>query len=314
MEQYYHGNGREHSYFEGWYFKHTAKEHTLIMIPALHRDGSGLQTASLQVIADGRSFFIPFAGDDIEARPERLCIRLGQSYFTSRGCRIHLDAPSLTIRGHIHYGPLLPPRRSFMGPFSRLPLPCFHRVISLSHRLNGRILVNQETWNFHQGRGYIETDWGHSFPSSYLWAQCSLPAKDTQDGKTEAASVGSPAGSLMFTAARLKWGGRRFTACSSLVTYGGRQYRLSTYQGAKLTRCGGRRIALRQGDYTLQLILPQENSLALKAPRGGAMERTVYENPRCPLRCSLTRGTQVLFDETGETGSFERAEDGFLSL
>ena len=32
MEQYYHGNGREYSYFEGWYFKHTAKEHTLILI------------------------------------------------------------------------------------------------------------------------------------------------------------------------------------------------------------------------------------------------------------------------------------------
>ncbi len=306
MELYYHGAGKTCSFFEGWYFKHVSAKHTLILIPALHRDKKGRQSASLQIIADGRSFFIPFAGKDIEADPKRLCIRLGQNYFTSRGCRLHLDTHELTVRGHIHYGPLLPPRRSFMGPFRHLPLPCFHRVISLSHSINGHILWGGEKWSFHRGRGYIETDWGHSFPSSYVWAQCSFPSSSSPNKEVRPAETGS----VMFTAADLKLGRHRLTACSSLVACGGRQYRLSTDQGAKLAHCGGRRIALRQGDYTLQLILSQDSSLALKAPNSGTMKRTVYENPRCLMRCILTKGAQVLFDETGETGSYEKVPSG----
>lgn len=303
MELYYHGAGKTRSFFEGWYFKHCSDEHTLILIPALHQDGTGRRTASLQVIADGRSFFIPFGEKDMEAYPKRLYIRLGQNYFTSKGCRVHLDIPGLSIRGHIHYGPLTPPRRSFMGPFRHLPLPCFHRVLSLSHPLKGRILFNQKVWDFRQGQGYIETDWGHSFPSAYLWAQCSFPARDSASkGKAS-----SPAGSVMFTAAGLEFGRRRLIACSSLIAHGGRQYRLSTYQGARLTRCGGRRITLRQGGYTLQLILPQDDAVALKAPDEGSMKRTVYENPRCLMRCALTKGSQLLFDETGNSASYERA-------
>ena len=35
----------------------------------------------------------------------------------------------------------------------------------------GELIINNNLYDFSNGTGYIEKDWGISFPSSYIWAQ-----------------------------------------------------------------------------------------------------------------------------------------------
>lgn len=316
MEQYFHGNRQNAGFFEGWYLKHQSEEHTLILIPSFHCGPKGENHAALQLILDGMTRSVFFSPNDFEASPHRLYIRLGQNIFSSRGCRLHLDLPGLSVRGHIRYGTLQTPRRSFMGPFRSLPLPCYHRVLSLAHTLRGQILLNGRHLSFTGGIGYAETDWGKSFPGSYLWLQCGWPQYKKQQGGGSGLPVSTffSAASLscvMFTAVRLTLAARNITACSSLILHNGRQYRLSTWQGARLLHLSARRITLRQGNYLLQILMPTDQSadagipVRLHAPEEGKLCRFVTEYPRTPMRCQLYQGGQMLLDEVIPAGSYE---------
>lgn len=61
---------------------------------------------------------------------------------------------------------------NIMGYFNYIPnLECNHEVVSMNHSLNGEIIINGESIDFNHGKGYIEKDWGRSFPEKYIWIQ-----------------------------------------------------------------------------------------------------------------------------------------------
>lgn len=41
----------------------------------------------------------------------------------------------------------------------------------MSSRADGSITINNKNIAFDNGVGYIEKDWGSSFPKSYIWCQ-----------------------------------------------------------------------------------------------------------------------------------------------
>ena len=43
-------------------------------------------------------------------------------------------------------------------------MECYHGIVSMDHTVNGLIEINNEKIDFSEGRGYIEKDWGRSFP------------------------------------------------------------------------------------------------------------------------------------------------------
>ena len=59
-----------------------------------------------------------------------------------------------------------------MGPFSFVPfMECYHGIISMDHSIIGELSIKGKKVDFTSGRGYIEKDWGHSFPIGYVWMQ-----------------------------------------------------------------------------------------------------------------------------------------------
>lgn len=51
--------------------------------------------------------------------------------------------------------------------FSFIPfMECNHDIVSVNHDLRGRISVNRNVIEFDGGKGYIEKDWGVSFPEA----------------------------------------------------------------------------------------------------------------------------------------------------
>ena len=176
-----------------------------------------------------------------------------------------------------------------MGPLCAVPfLQCRHRVASMAHGLSGRLEVNGRAFGFDGGRGYIEGDRGRSFPSGYLWTQCLFAG-----------------GSLMLAVADVPLGPAAFRGVIALVRLEGREWRLASYLGARVTALGGGGATVRQGDLCLTARRLGGPGRALRAPAAGAMERTVRENPACPAYYRLTKGGRVLLELAADNASFE---------
>ena len=86
MEKYYHGAGKRGPYFEGWYLKHQTREGAaLALIPACHIDREGRRGTSLQVIADGKAWWLAYPDTEFRAFGEMFRVRVGRSLFTRVG-------------------------------------------------------------------------------------------------------------------------------------------------------------------------------------------------------------------------------------
>lgn len=202
-------------YFKGWYFKCCAEDKTIAFIPAFHYN-NGRETASIQIITDDEVFIAPF--DSLECCKMPLSIKIGDCYFSEKGINLNIQNDNLNIQGNLKFCRLSPIQYDIMGPFKFVPLmQCRHSVYSMRHRIDGKITLNGELFNFQNGIGYIEGDCGVSFPKEYIWTQGCFEN-----------------GSLMLSVADIPLFSFHFTGIIGVIMLGGKEYRIATYLGAKL--------------------------------------------------------------------------------
>ncbi len=294
--KYFHGAGRNGPYFEGWYFKHQSPEGAaLALIPALHIDRSGRRSASLQVLTDSGSWWLEYPDAGLRACEQDLQIQLDRSSFGRRGVQVQVEREGLSLHGALRYGPFTPIRSDIMGPFRFFAgMECAHGVVSMGHPLMGTLTLNGTAMDFSGGTGYVETDRGRSFPETYLWTQCVWP--------------GPRGGSLMLSVATIPLPVGRFTGCICAIVYGGREYRLATYLGARAVAWSPAGAEIRQGKYRLTVELLAGQGRTLRAPVEGSMGRAIRESLCARLRYSFWSGGTLLFSHTDPCASFEYAD------
>lgn len=292
----FYGARKQGPYFEGWYLKHQTEEGAaLALIPALHIDPAGRRSASLQVVAEGQSWWLEYPAAEFAASEAKFRIRLGRSLFTREGIRLDIRREDLSLQGALGYGPFTPLRSDIMGPFRFLPgMECTHGVISMGHALEGSLRLNGRLLNLSGGLGYIETDRGRSFPDAYLWTQCAWTEARHSSLMLSVASIPLPAGS--------------FTGCICAVLLDGREYRLASYHGARVERWDATGAVLRQGKYRLEAALLAEQGCPLRAPDQGSMHRLIRESLRANVRYRFWEGEKLLLDHTDPNASFEYAD------
>ena len=285
--------GKRGPCFAGWYFKHQTKTgRALALIPAMHVDAAGRRSASLQVIAEGQSWWLEYPASKFHAAEKPLQIRLGQNAFSRAGIQLDIEQEGLSLHGALRYGPFTPLQSDIMGPFRFLPgMECSHGVFSMGHTLAGSLTLNGENLDFSGGTGYIESDRGRSFPSAYLWTQCVWPG-----------------GSLMLSIADIPLPVGRFTGCICAVICRGREYRLATYRGVRIEQWSDTGAVIRQGKYRLTAELLEGKGCPLRAPADGVMGRTVHESLCSTVRYRFWAGERLLFDYTDRCAGFEYAE------
>lgn len=290
---FFHSTNRTGPYFEGWYLKNQSPQgQTLALIPAFHIDSRGHRTASLQVISSDASWWLEYPEAQLQVSRQPFHIQIGQSGFSSQGVELHIHQDDLSLCGTLHYGPFTALRSDIMGPFRFFAgMQCSHGVISMGHSLEGTLELNGERLDFSDGIGYIETDRGRSFPEAYLWTQCVWN--------------GSESGSLMLAIATIPLPVGGFTGCICSVFYGGREYRLATYYGAKIEVWSSSGAVIRQGKYRLEAKLLHERRQPLHAPVEGRMERTIHESLCAEVRYHFWHGDTLLFRRIDPNASFE---------
>ena len=85
--------------------------------------------------------------------------------FTEHGISLNYQNSNLKVEGILHFQPLSPIRYDIMGPFALIPfMQCRHSVYSMTHKINGQLMVNNRKYVFYNDIGYIEGDRGYSFP------------------------------------------------------------------------------------------------------------------------------------------------------
>lgn len=297
-----HARGDEPAFFEGWYFKHAARGRVLALIPGIHA-ANGQWSAFLQVIASWlpEPLWLPYARADF-ACDSPFALRLGANRFDYGGMKLDVAHGGHAIRGELRYGPraklavsALSP--GIMGPLDYLRgLECNHGVLSMGHALSGSLEVDGERVDFDGGCGYIEKDWGRSFPSCWLWMQCNSFAR-------------RPGLSFVASAARVPLLGMAPLGAFAALRVDGREIRMASYNGARVLALSRHddqiTFALSRGELSLTARARAAHTAELRAPVLGQMSRAIRECAGGTLRVTLTQNARVLLEAQGDCAGVE---------
>ena len=306
----YHGWGRSRRYFEGWYFKLVSRDEqaALAVIPGISMSENGQQHAFIQVM-DGKNRSARYHRFDAGAfvpSDRRFELQLERNYFSSQ--RLHLDLPGLagSIRFHdTQAWPKMLGAPGIMGWYSFVPfMECFHGVVSLNHRLEGVLQTEQGEIDFTGGKGYIEKDWGRSFPRAYVWMQTNH--FETHDRASLLASV-----------AHIPWLGSAFIGFISGFWLDGRLFRFATYTGARHQlhiRDETVSLIFKNPKTELRLLARQAPGVTLVSPVSGEMTGKINESLQATVQAELLENGRRIFEGSARTSGLELAGDLDLLL
>ena len=215
------------NYFEGWYFKITNKESGVSFIPGINIDGHN-KKAFIQVITNNCSYFVNYNIDDFKFNFEPFYIKIGDNFFSKDAIHIDINdaTQNLIVFGDIKYSNNKNIRTNFfnpniMGPFSYIPfMECNHAILSMKSRADGEIIINKNKLFFSDNIGYIEKDWGYSFPKSYIWCQ----GNDFQN----------PGASFMLSIADVPFKNFHFKGIICDLIINNDEFKFATYNNSKL--------------------------------------------------------------------------------
>lgn len=294
-QQLNYQGSKKQEYFEGWYFKQVSADtkSTISFIPgiSLAKDDPH---AFVQVInnINYKTYYIRYKLSEFESGEDPFFVKVGKNEFHEN--RIHIDIDDqVKIVGDIVLGPFTPIDTTtyspnIMGPFAYLPgMECVHAVLSLHHPLQGTLQLNEHEINLDQGTGYLEKDYGISFPSRYIWIQSNTALLKNA--------------SLFFSYATIPLKVLRFEGLICILEIRGKQYRFATYHRVKVkkVKVGEQEIYIElvQKHLCLKIQLTNHQAHPLKAPVKGKMNNTILESLSSHVNVSLYENKKLIFQD-----------------
>lgn len=267
----FQGSLTKPNYFEGWYYKHVHEDSNR-SISFIFGISTRDPHAFIQIITSNPlvTTYVRYPLESFQAHQNGY--RLGNSFFSPDRVIINVEDDTIAVSGELTLNQLTPIHRNayapnIMGPFAYLGnMECNHGVVSMTHRVNGTIRVNGESWSFTDQVGYIEKDWGRSFPRRYVWIQGNHFEQDA---------------ALMLSVADIPFLGLHFEGVICQLNLADDVYRIATYTGARCTgihhTADGFTLTLKQGSLSLDITAHVPQQGILKSPSMGAMTQTIKE-------------------------------------
>jgi hypothetical protein len=304
----YHGYVFPPPFFEGWYFKlvDPSERHKWAIIPGIFKGRSRDETHAFIQVLDGsigQAYYKAFPVNEFEASRTGFNLRIGENHFSTERIHLNLETGGRQLRGNIQFADpgvqpwpvsLLSP--GIMGWYAWIPsMECYHGVLSLDHGLVGEMDIDGQAVVFDRGRGYIEKDWGKSFPSAWIWFQSNHFGRV---GTCVTASV-----------ANIPWMGSSFTGFIVGVWHDGKLYRFTTYRGSKMEmlRVNDRQVDwhLANRDSQLELRAFRAEGDLLRAPTPAGMDRRIAETLDGVVEMRLRVKGQVVYEGVGRNAGLE---------
>jgi tocopherol cyclase len=173
--------------------------------------------------------------------------------------------------------------------------------LSLDHEITGTIYINGDSKDFTGGRGYIEKDWGRSFPRYHIWLQTN--------------HFDTPGTSLMLSIANIPWFNSYFDGFIAGLLYNDRLYRFATYTGARITKLDyddkQLNIQISSKKHRLKIVTALTGGMELRSPVLGNMSGRLSESLQSEVSVSLheihDNDKRPIFQGTGRHAGFEMA-------
>lgn len=292
-------------YFEGWYYKcvDLAGQSPVAVIPGVALDLTGDTSHSfVQLIrSDASTAYWEYPAGDFRFSTTDFEIQVGPNRFTDHRLVLALEGESGSVAGELSFSPWSPwPVRplspGIMGWYRFVPfMETYHGVLSLDHEITGSLEMDGSTVSFDGGRGYVEKDWGRSFPSAWVWAQSN--------------HFDSPGTSVTVSVARIPWLSGSFVGYIVGLLHEGELYEFTTYNGAKMEAFsledGTASMTLRRRGIHLSLTIEGAEPGKLRSPVLGEMDGVTWESLGASISVNLREGTETLFQGIGRSGGAE---------
>jgi len=307
----FQGSLNKKKYFEGWYHKIVDfnAEHIYAFIPAIALNKKENTSHAFIQFLDGVRAKAEYFKYPLEAfknlSDEKLEVRIGENYFSGDRIHIDIDKDGRKIEGDLEYFDTVPWPKKFLQPgvmgwFSYVPfMECYHGIVSMNHEIRGSLKIDGILVNFDNGKGYIEKDWGKSFPSSWIWIQSN--------------HFSNPKLSFMLSVARVPFLKMKFTGFLSALWHEGNFYKFATYTRAKLRSLeinpDNIQIFIEDKKYTLKVEVSTKGIgvSVLKAPTSGEMLGKCPESINSNIKLKLIdkKDNTVIIDDLGVNAGLE---------
>ena len=289
----FQGNLNKNQYFEGWYFKNISADlksvYSIIAGVSLNKND---KHAFIQIIngITNKTHYIRYDISEFYYDKKIFFITIGNNQFSKDYIFIDIDTDDIKMKGGIDYLHSVSYPKSIrspgiMGYFSYIPkMECNHGIVSVTNQTKGELIVNNEKIDFTNGHGYIEKDWGHSFPDAWIWLQCNT-FKDFKN-------------SLFMSIANIPFLGFKFKGFICFIYHNGTFYNFSTYNHSKIKSMSYENeilhITLTNSKYTVVIKASQINGGELIAPSGGVMNRVIKESVYSDVQYELLNNKNIL--------------------
>jgi tocopherol cyclase len=301
----YHGWGKTRRYFEGWYLKIVDKteKYAFAFIPGISMSPDGTAHAFIQVL-DGKqctSAYHRFSSEDFLPSEYDFNLQLADNQFSTQSLTLNLP----NIVGQLQFQQTIPWTKmlgapGIMGWFSFVPfMECYHGVVSMNHTLIGSLEINGEMVDFSGGRGYIEKDWGISFPRGWIWLQTNHFNND----------LNAPI-SLIASVAHIPFLGMHFIGYIVGFWFKGKLHRFATYTGAKMkAQLIDNQVSLsfKDSQYQLDINATKAGTGNLISPIQGEMTGKVSESLQAIIHIRFFERGTLVFEGDGRNAGLEVA-------
>jgi len=293
----FQGKGKTKKYFEGWYYKFTnaAGNFSYAIIQGISLGKDRNESHSFIQIIDGingKTYVFEFDLDDFSFDEKSLSIKIGENRFTKNSCNLKIKNEDIDIRCDIIFdkiieypGSIISP--GIMGFFAYFPfMECNHGAVNLYHETSGSFIINGKKTEMDNGLGYIEKDWGVSFPSSWIWVQ----GNDFENQRA----------SFMLSVANIPFLGFEFIGFLGFLYANNKVYRFGTYNFSSIKKMAlngeDLSIVIKKGRHTFTIRAKQAKSGLLRAPKNGAMTSLIEESINAEAHVTLQHKGATLFE------------------
>ena len=250
--------------------------------------------------------YLTYPFDSFSYRKDRFAVDIGSNHFSTDGIFVDLNEQGVQFSASCAYKgirtlPFSLINPNAMGWYSFVPfMECYHGLVSMDHTITGYFNVGGEHLSFDGGRGYIEKDWGRSFPTSWVWMQTNSFEREGD--------------SFMLSIARIPWLGSHFVGFLGFISISGRIYKFATYTGARLTHLQITETVveakIKTRGLTLSVTAGKKRKGFLQAPVNGVMERRILESIDAEISIELKdRDGGLIFADKGTHGGLEIVGD-----
>ena len=307
-QEFFMGDLNSKNYFEGWYFKQVlSKDKSIAFIPGISIV-NGEKEAFIQIIEtiSNKTYYIRYSFEEVELGKSSFYIKMGKNYFSKDKVSLDIENEMISLKCEFSFKNFIVLKKTLyrpniMGPFAYLKnMQCNHGIISLYHKVSGFLKINDNFLRIRHGIGYIEKDYGKSFPKEYIWLQSNTSMKNKKV-------------SIMFSYAHIPFLFKHFNGFLCVFSLENVQYYFTTYYLSKVVinklTDDKREIILKNRKYTLKIIVHKKDDNQLLAPTTYGMKKNMRESLLSDAYVVLLEKDKIIYEDFFFSLGYEEVYD-----